>query len=190
MKIVVTKPLSLKRFLDNETQKYRRRYLTIVKKAGPPKGFNYVGDNPAYFMPRADHAFVCGPYLVSRPYGLWGEDAKALAAWAENHSFEILIDAPSSWHPATLLVEAYREEFKAEFWEATKQRGDEFNVSMARLVYRRMHATITRVVRYTNEYDTGFYVLGTTVGGLEKESADNPQDYLKPTNRRYALERD
>jgi hypothetical protein len=169
---VTSRSVTIGQFLGRATVKYRNRYLRLLKPEDP------WADRPEYLIPHADHAFGCGPYLVSRPYGQGLEYMRDLVDWAEKHGLDLNIDAPSSWHPATLLVEAYRPEWREEFWQQAEAHGDAFKASLQFKVYHKMHAEMRRVYAW-GDRESGIYILNTTTGGKGTSSSDPPL----PTSR-------
>lgn len=142
---------TVRQFLGWKTNKYRSRYRKVLDV----EMYGY----PEYKIPRADHAFCQGPYMISRPYGMFGEDIEELVEWASKHSLEFYFTGPSSWHPATLLLLVYRPEFVREFNDAAAPYGDAFTTSLLEIMYRDSHSEINRV--YRGRYETGIFILNS-----------------------------
>ena len=149
------KPPTVRQYIGRATVRYRARYSKMLVPETPYGRF----ERPEYMMPRADHAFQLGPYLVSRPYRLWEYDIRDLSDWAEKHGLRLRIDAPSSWHPATLVVVANRPEFACEYREGAKQYGDAFESTLITTEYYEMFSAVHRVRHKWREGETGMYVL-------------------------------
>ncbi len=180
--------MTVKRLLGQQTVRYRAKYLRMFRKGRSKDDFDYWVDRPEHLIPGHDHCLQIGPYLVSRPYGMYLEKLEELVVWAKEHGLEVQVDAPSSWHPATILVQVYRQEFSTQFWERVKEYGDAFEASMNMLVYYRQRSQITRVRKKWNNHETGVYVLRSTV--TTEHEAAQPMlkigDYVKP-ERSYRL---
>jgi len=170
-------PPTVRQYIGRATVKYRARYLEIILPESPWLRY----DRPEHYIPRSDHAFQIGPHLVSRPYGLSHEGIKELWDWAAKYDLELLIGAPSSWHPSTLVVIAAREEFVNEFEEGAKQYGDAFEATLSNTVYYEIYSATHAVKKTWNHRETGIYILDPSrcrQAGVEGLEADISH-YLK-----------
>jgi len=151
----MNKRVTVAQFIGHSTNKYRTRYRRLLFRQR-----NDRYQEPSYSMPRADHCFTLGPFLVSRPYSLFKDDLRDLIAWADQHGLDLEIGGPTSWHPATVLVLAVRSDWLDEFWKAASGHGDAFEGAVRKRVYYRLHSEITPV--YTHyPTETGIYILNT-----------------------------
>jgi|TARA_Y100000310_G_C20527020_1_gene736569 hypothetical protein len=166
---------------------------------GLPNGttYNRWVEYPEYAIPRADHAYQAGPFLFSRPYGPYSkDDTRELLDWADTHGFECQIDAPSSWHPSTLLITVFDREAVDEFYVEAEKRGDAFVSSLHYALYTDSHSDIDRVYHdgWNRNGETGIFILNTLtskhgVGGLVADTP-NPDlnKYIRP-QKHYSLTR-
>lgn len=167
------KQVTARQFIGRGTVRYRARYLTRFNEINPQHeglyGHRYRQyDRPEYLMPHADHAFQIGPYLVSRPYRMEGEYMREILDWVDQFKLQVTINAPSSWHPATLVITAYASEFVGQFWENADKHGDAFKATVVSIVYRECHGDLRRVYEpsYYTHWDrreTGVYIQNTRV---------------------------
>jgi len=151
------------RFLASEKRRYRARYLKVLG----PVYVEYPGwrrhDRPEGHIPGGDHAFQVGPYLVSRPYGFGIDGMRALVEFCERHELECVIDGASSWHPGTTAIKIYRPEWAEEFSDRADSYGDAFRASVKKRVYLDIHGQTDRVYEPWARYESGVFVLNTTV---------------------------
>jgi hypothetical protein len=155
---VMTKPPTVNQYIARATSKYRRRYQKMLAPDDPYNQYSA----PEYTMPRADHAFCIGPYLVSRPYRLAGEDVKDICDWASSNGLELDFDGRTTWHPATLLITAYCEEHRKDFYENAKQYGNDFYRSVVQELYYAIHGEVHAILDDRDGFETGLYVISHT----------------------------
>jgi len=155
--MTTTKNITVPQFMAYKTRSYKGRYLHLLGERNC-----YTGD-PASAIPESDHSFTLGPYLVSRPYGAFKRNLRDLLDWADLHGLELWLDAPSSWHPSTLVIRAFREDWREEFKAAARAHGDAFEQVVSTYIYRQAYADIDRVYHGSRKpRESGIYILNTT----------------------------
>lgn len=178
----VTVPVTVRQYIGRATNKYRHRYRKMVGCGR--------WEYPEYSIPRADHAFQLGPYLVSRPYRMGGDAVCDLVEWAEKCGLDFEIDAPSSWHPATLLIMVYEPRSVREFFEGAERYGDAFESSLLQRLYYESHSEVTGVRSRWAAREMGIYVLNarkSSQGGYARDGrSDQVEDFLAP-QKAYTL---
>ena len=88
---------------------------------------------------------------------------RALVEFCERHELECVIDGASSWHPGTTAIRIYRPEWAEEFSDRADSYGDAFRASVNERVYLDIHGQTDRVYEPWSRYESGVFVLNTTV---------------------------
>jgi hypothetical protein len=147
------KNVTVRQFISRATMRYRARYRKTLSSEPYQR--------PEYAIPHNDHAFGIGPYLISRPYRQDKDYIRDMLDWCDKYELECFIDAPSSWYPATLLVEIFQPEWEKTFWEEAEAKGDAFSRGIAEIIYDETHCNLDNVYRGSSRYpqQTGVYVL-------------------------------
>lgn len=159
----MAKPVSVAQFIGRETNSHRHKYDRLLPKIDGMYGS--YRDAMLSKIPATDHAFQCGPFMVSRPYGLSTDALKKLVEFAEEFDFEVSVGGVTSWHPATIMVQIVRPEWVRAFFVRAERYGDAFRSSVSEAVYYRIHGAMHRVHKYRGgrEYETGIWVLNNTI---------------------------
>ena len=94
-------------------------------------------------IPGEDHTYVGGPYLISRPYSLDRATVASLLRFVEENGLEFNIEDASSWHPSTMTVRLWKQEWVQEFLDAADSCGGEFRSEVSALLERQMNPRVT-----------------------------------------------
>lgn len=174
------KNITVRQFTGQATNRYRARYRKVL---GLP-----VSEYPEYAIPYADHPFMVGPYLISRPYQRAGDEIREILDWCDEYDFNCSFDAPSSWYPQTLLIIVSRRDWAVEFWRDAEGKGDAFELGVKLAFERDAYSTLhtlrgRKVFGYPS--DTGLYVLDNLNSRHARNHAEfgalDIDDYLKPS---------
>jgi len=164
------------RFIANATLGYRARYRKLF-------GLGFY-EPPEYSMPRADHAFIQGPFLVSRPYPVCEGEIKELLDWSEKYGLRFSISGQSSWHPWTIVVRAVRPEWAQEFRKKAVGYGDAFELAVSHRLWKAEHADMIRVKRpsprWEHGVESGVYVLSCDTGPHTRREIESTLSPIKP----------
>jgi hypothetical protein len=151
------KNVTVRQYIARRTSSYRARYRRLLITTDNPWDRRYM--EPEREIPRADHAFQFGPFLVSRPYHMEGDTLRDIVEWTAKHDLDFDIDAPSSWHPSTLLVTVYRRAWVQDFLDGARAHGDAFLSTLLDIQRRELYSTNTRVYTKPNNRETGVFIL-------------------------------
>jgi len=152
--------ITVAQFIGRATSRYRQKYDRTVRR----HRLDWMDFGNS--LPDGDHVFFVGPYVISRPYGLNNDQVAKLLEWSTQHGLEFRINAPTSWHPSTIRISIFKEEWRKDFWDQAEQHGDAFYMGVVQGVYERSHGIIHRVYRGSlwqgdRRQETGVYILDT-----------------------------
>lgn len=167
-----------RQYIARKTISYRAKYLKLF-------GRGSFYERPEHKIPGADHAIQVGAWLVSRPYGVDGETCRELLQWTDTHQLAFDIEAPSSWHPATVVVRVWNPEWAREFNRGADGYGDAFAEAVTHIAYHRMFSRSYHLRKPDRGYfkyrEVGIYALAAE----ESEYGENIKSYLEPVEPYY-----
>ena len=94
---------------------------------------------------------------------MYSSVTRQLVEFCDQYDLAFEIQGMSSWHPMTVTVLVWREDWWAEFWRAAQSHGDAFEASVNQHIARQIHGRWAGIKEkgFRHEIQSGIWVSDT-----------------------------